>query len=183
MALLKEREKVSDEISKLLRRVDKPLPLLSAKEKESNRILAEDSKVHNTYGSSAGAGSGEFHVYRHLKRREQERLAAMEAAEQQKKELESLKLAQAQRTQKAQEKTLKNRAKRLKKKARHRDTFQQIAASGTDKVETVNKDVNVNNPTRVTEKVQNSCLKGDTGQPDKPAKKQRLGLLTIVDEG
>lgn len=38
-------------------------------------------KVHNTYGSCAGAGSGEFDVYRAAKRREQVRLEYLERAD------------------------------------------------------------------------------------------------------
>jgi len=42
----------------------------SAKDKPGS-VTAE--KVHNPYGSTAGAGSGEFHVYRHARAREAER--------------------------------------------------------------------------------------------------------------
>lgn len=38
-------------------------------------------KVHNPYGSTAGAGSGEFHVYRHARNREQERLKVLDEKE------------------------------------------------------------------------------------------------------
>mmetsp|Transcript_14023 Transcript_14023/g.27241 ORF Transcript_14023/g.27241 Transcript_14023/m.27241 type:complete len:239 (-) Transcript_14023:469-1185(-) len=36
-------------------------------------------KVDNYYSSTSGAGSGNFHVYRHLRRSEEERLAALDA--------------------------------------------------------------------------------------------------------
>ncbi|KAF2202539.1 DUF1168-domain-containing protein [Delitschia confertaspora ATCC 74209] len=74
--------------------------------------------VANVQGSSAGAGSGEFHVYKASRRREYERLRLMDEEvkkeeaqrefEEKKKELERL----------DREKTERNRAKREKAKAR-----------------------------------------------------------------
>jgi len=46
----------------------------------SNSVKTE--KVHNPYGSTAGAGSGEFHIYRHARAREQQRLNALDEVEQ-----------------------------------------------------------------------------------------------------
>ncbi|CAA6675534.1 unnamed protein product [Spirodela intermedia] len=47
----------------------------------------EDLEVNNTSGSSAGAGSGDFHQYRQMRRREQDRLARMDVDYQRRKEL------------------------------------------------------------------------------------------------
>ncbi len=85
-------------------------------------------------GSSAGAGSGEFHVYRHLRRKEYARLRHIETQAKQvyktfdhflfNKSIvdlqEELDYEYRQRLEenkrKAEEKTAKKRAKRLKKK-------------------------------------------------------------------
>mmetsp|Transcript_34746 Transcript_34746/g.68362 ORF Transcript_34746/g.68362 Transcript_34746/m.68362 type:complete len:260 (-) Transcript_34746:86-865(-) len=47
--------------------------------KKPGRVIVE--RVVNPYGSTAGAGSGEFHVYRAARAREQTRLRAMDAAD------------------------------------------------------------------------------------------------------
>lgn len=74
------------------------------------------SFVRNVMGSSAGAGSGEFHVYRHLRRKEyarqkqiQEKSRAEELNDEFQDKLE-------RNRQEAEERTAKKRAKRLKKK-------------------------------------------------------------------
>lgn len=74
--------------------------------------------VRNVMGSSAGAGSGEFHVYRHLRRKEYARQkniqnqSLREAAD----DAYQQKLDNNKRA--AEERTAKKRAKRLKKKQR-----------------------------------------------------------------
>ncbi|CAH1707600.1 unnamed protein product [Aphis gossypii] len=72
--------------------------------------------VRNVMGSSAGAGSGEFHVYRHLRRKEYARQKHIQV----KAEKELLEEAYRQKIlenkQMAEERTAKKRAKRLKRK-------------------------------------------------------------------
>ena len=72
--------------------------------------------VANVQGSSAGAGSGEFHVYKASRRREYERLKTME--EENARELADTEYEKKQEENKAKEesKTEKNRKKREKKR-------------------------------------------------------------------
>lgn len=76
--------------------------------------------VRNVMGSSAGAGSGEFHVYRHLRRKELTRLKELEEGAvvdeldtEFKRKLEETK-------RKAEERTAKKRLKREKKKKKNK---------------------------------------------------------------
>ncbi|KAL0577321.1 hypothetical protein V5O48_004677 [Marasmius crinis-equi] len=93
-------------------------------------IRAAREMMKNVQGSSAGAGSGEFHVYKASRRREYERLNLLE--EQSRKlvfaippltDLQETETAEFERRRKeaeenAEAKTAKNRAKRQKKKDR-----------------------------------------------------------------
>ncbi len=74
--------------------------------------------VANVQGSSAGAGSGEFHVYKASRRREYERLRAMDEEVRGEKEAEVFERQKREREVRDMEKTRKNREKREKMKAR-----------------------------------------------------------------
>ncbi|QGA13111.1 hypothetical protein EYB26_000756 [Talaromyces marneffei] len=73
--------------------------------------------VANVQGSSAGAGSGEFHVYKASRRREYERLRLMEEESKREKTNEEFEKKRAETQRKDQEKTDRNRRKREKRKA------------------------------------------------------------------
>lgn len=72
--------------------------------------------VRDVMGSSAGAGSGEFHVYRHLRRREYQRQDFLDKiSEKQTKDEEYLEKLERNK-QAAEERTAKRRKKREKMK-------------------------------------------------------------------
>jgi hypothetical protein len=74
--------------------------------------------VTNVQGSSAGAGSGEFHVYKASRRREYERLREMDDDLRREKDQEQFDKDRKERERRDDEKTRKNREKREKMKAR-----------------------------------------------------------------
>ncbi|KAF3070927.1 PRKR-interacting protein 1 [Daldinia childiae] len=74
--------------------------------------------VTNVQGSSAGAGSGEFHVYKASRRREYERLRRMDEEVSQEKAKEEFEKSREEREKRDDEKTRRNREKREKAKAR-----------------------------------------------------------------
>lgn len=82
------------------------------------RIAAPPEIVTNVQGSSAGAGSGEFHVYKASRRREYERLKQMDSEVRQEQDKEDFERKKAEVAQKDDEKTRRNREKREKMRAR-----------------------------------------------------------------
>jgi len=85
---------------------------------KARKLAAPPEIVANVQGSSAGAGSGEFHVYKASRRREYERLKAMDDEVKQEEEAKSFEQEKAEKEKRDEEKTKKNREKREKAKAR-----------------------------------------------------------------
>jgi len=77
--------------------------------------------VRNVMGSSAGAGSGEFHVYRHLRRKELSRLKELEEMSHSEKLDQEFKKRLEESKQKARERTLKKKMKRDRKRQREKE--------------------------------------------------------------
>ena len=75
-------------------------------------------KIENLPGSTAGAGSGDFHQYRNLKRREEARLEAMEIEYRERKVREEFEQLKEMHKQQSLNATARRAAKRLKKKER-----------------------------------------------------------------
>ncbi|KAG7098631.1 hypothetical protein E1B28_000549 [Marasmius oreades] len=113
-----ERQRV--QLDKLLKDPSKPAHIPTQLKDKTIRPPREMMK--NVQGSSAGAGSGEFHVYKASRRREYERLNLLE--EQSRKEIEAAEFERRRKEAEAiaEAKTAKNRAKRQKKKERLKTT-------------------------------------------------------------
>ena len=106
---------------------------------DNKKLITE--KVVNPYGSVSGAGSGEFHVYRHARARELARWNALDLeAKEKQEELEFR--ASLETDEKQQEtKASKNRRKRQREKeAKRRKKF--MKAAGIDLHEAVKNNTN-----------------------------------------
>lgn len=101
-------------LERLMRNPDKLAPIPDRPKEWNPRAPPEF--VRDVMGSSAGAGSGEFHVYRHLRRREYQRQDFLDKmAEKQDADVNYL-VKVEQNKQDADERTAKRRKKREKLK-------------------------------------------------------------------
>ncbi|KAJ5266945.1 hypothetical protein N7478_009753 [Penicillium angulare] len=108
----------ASEIKTLFKDPSKELRIpIAAKDRTVATLSAPPEIVTNVQGSSAGAGSGEFHVYKASRRREYERLRGMQEEVDKEKSDEQWEKEREEAKKKDEEKTDKNRRRREKKKA------------------------------------------------------------------
>ncbi|KAJ3575096.1 hypothetical protein NP233_g1322 [Leucocoprinus birnbaumii] len=109
-------EKQKAQLDRLLKDPAKPAYVPPPPKEKSVRPAREMMK--NVQGSSAGAGSGEFHVYKASRRREYERIKLMDEEAQKEALTAEFERKRKEAEDAAEAKTAKNRAKRQKKKDR-----------------------------------------------------------------
>lgn len=107
-------------LDKLMKDPSKPA-FIPEPRKERDVNKAPDF-VYNVMGSSAGAGSGEFHVYRQIRRKEYERQKVLDTRKSKDDLDEAFQIKREENAKAAADKTAKKRAKRLKKKANAKKT-------------------------------------------------------------
>ncbi|CRG92578.1 hypothetical protein PISL3812_09640 [Talaromyces islandicus] len=108
----------ADQINSLFKDPSKEIRLPNAsKHRTADSLAPPPEIVANVQGSSAGAGSGEFHVYKASRRREYERLRLMDEEVKREKADEAYEKKKSEIQRKDDEKTDKNRKKREKRKA------------------------------------------------------------------
>ncbi|KAJ5135563.1 Protein of unknown function DUF1168 [Penicillium bovifimosum] len=110
---------VAHQIETLFKDPSKDLHLPTpAKPRTVANLSAPPEIVTNVQGSSAGAGSGEFHVYKASRRREYERLRLMQEEVDQEKNNAQWEKEREEARRRDAEKTEKNRKRREKKKSK-----------------------------------------------------------------
>jgi hypothetical protein len=97
------------------------------------------NRVDNVAGSTAGAGSGEFHMYRASRRREMERVAHMEKQHEAKKLQEEFEHSRKRKAQEFETRANKRADKRRRRKERQK-TRELETHSSEDKDEDEDKD-------------------------------------------
>ncbi|KAL8861880.1 MAG: hypothetical protein Q9178_001749 [Gyalolechia marmorata] len=98
--------------------IDIPLPSTNGTVAKKSSLAPPPEIVANVQGSSAGAGSGEFHVYKASRRREYERIKQMTEDVAKEKADEEYKRKKEEARRRDEEKTSKNKKRREKIKAR-----------------------------------------------------------------
>ncbi|BEI83006.1 hypothetical protein CcaverHIS002_0308740 [Cutaneotrichosporon cavernicola] len=115
-------------LDKLLANPDKEVVLPEGMGMKMGRTPKDTLK--NISGSSAAAGSGEFHIYKQSRRREYERVKAMERQTRDFEQQAAFMARQAERDRVTDEKTARNRAKRQKRKNRGGESKAGKGANG-----------------------------------------------------
>merc|ERR1712018_1031967 len=112
-------------VEKLMKNPDKPVNIPDPRqEKDPNKA---PEFVYNAMGSSAGAGSGEFHVYRQIRRKEFARQKHLEESKSKDELNEAYHAKLEENEREAEERTAKKRAKRQKKKEKMKNNKKQKA--------------------------------------------------------
>ncbi|GMS91378.1 hypothetical protein PENTCL1PPCAC_13553 [Pristionchus entomophagus] len=102
-------------LERLQQNIDKPAPIPTKKD-TIRKPKAPPEFVRNVVGSSAAAGSAEFHIYRNNRRKEQERLDYIDKVAKKEEEEEKYKVKREIVEKEEEERTARKRIKNQKRK-------------------------------------------------------------------
>lgn len=108
----------ASQLDTLFARPDQEIRIPPSSTQQKRHLPLPPEIVTNVQGSSAGAGSGEFHVYKAARRRENERLRLMDEEVRVEEEQREFEAKRREREEEDRAKTERNRLKREKMKAR-----------------------------------------------------------------
>lgn len=109
----------ASQLNALFAKADRPITLPPSGADATRSTLPPPPEiVANVQGSSAGAGSGEFHVYKASRRREYERVQAMEEEVREERADEEFERRKEERRRKEEGKVSRSRKRRERKKSR-----------------------------------------------------------------
>lgn len=111
-----EQKKTNVNASELKKLLANPTQEISTAKPPPPSVAPPPDVIYTFTGSTAGAGSGEFHVYKHARHKEAERLKYINEAAQKDTERDEFLKRRDEQQQKDAEKTNKNRARRQKRK-------------------------------------------------------------------
>ncbi|KAM7538486.1 hypothetical protein Aperf_G00000069219 [Anoplocephala perfoliata] len=101
-------------INRLMEKPDVPVVIPESSRKKEPKAPPEF--VRNVWGSAAGVGSGDFHIYRGIRRREYARLEFIEQEAKEKAKADAFIAEHEAKNRALEEKRAKKRAKRQKRK-------------------------------------------------------------------
>ncbi|KAG2225423.1 hypothetical protein INT45_010059 [Circinella minor] len=128
---LTSTQQTQKQLEKLFKKIDKPIVIPETRKDKS--VKAPKDFVRNVPGSSAGAGSGDFHVYRAHRRREYARIKNMDDAERKEQDEQEYEDKIARLKAEDEARTAKKRARRQKRKQTKEQTGDTEKKQKTDK--------------------------------------------------
>lgn len=161
----------ANEIENLMWDPDRPVEIPPLSSETKPKLAAPPEIVANVQGSSAGAGSGEFHVYKASRRRENERLRAMDEEAKKEEDDANWQKQLEEKRRKDDEKTRKNREKRNKRKGKKGMAGGNAADNEDREDEGVQKPANTKKPLQIPKRNEEDEEGGESeavGGPEPP---------------